>query len=101
MKSFFFILTSNCRQLLAPLVGLAEEEAEVGVCEVGSTLLVVAFSILLIMIVRVVIVMYCAGWLCFTAPLTICVSGEKNRYYSIVSIRNVPVPVPAVKAGSG
>ena len=39
MKSFFFILTSNCRQLLAPVVGLAEEEAEVGVCEVGSTLL--------------------------------------------------------------
>ena len=45
--------------------------------------------------------MYCIGWFCFTAPLTICVSGEKNRYYSIVSIRNVPVPVPAVKVGSG
>ena len=63
--------------------------------------MVVLFSILVIMIVLVVIVMYCIGWFCFTAPLTICVSGEKNRYYSIVSIRNVPVPAPAVKVGSG
>ena len=35
----FYKKEFNCRQLLAPVVGLAEEEAEVGVCEVGSTLL--------------------------------------------------------------
>ena len=73
----FYKKKFNCRQLLAPVVGLAEEEAEVGVCEVGSTLLDrgcdlslwgacgcgeldcgCAFSILVIMIVLVVIVMY-------------------------------------------
>ena len=61
--------------------------------------MVVLFSIIVIMNVRVVIVMY--RMVLFTVPPPICVNGEKNRYHSIVSIRNVPVPVPAVKVGSG
>ena len=52
------------------------------------------------MIVRGVIVMYrMALFYCFSH--TMCKWWKESILFDIVSIRNVPVPVPAVKVGSG